>query len=76
MTGLLSHLSRFVLSAHLVSDNTELIQIRDSLIFIQRKLLKLILLLSEVAAKYRSLATLGFTHFQPAQLTTYISLIS
>ena len=39
--------------------------IRDS-----NKLVNLIARLSEFADQYKSLPTLGFTHFQPAQLTT------
>jgi adenylosuccinate lyase len=48
-----------------VTDNAELIQIRDGLGLIRDKLVVLI-----KALEYRSLPTLGFTHFQPAQLTT------
>jgi len=53
-----------------VTDNTELIQIRDGLQIIRRKLLQLINSLAKFAEEYKALPTLGFTHYQPAQLTT------
>ena len=53
-----------------VTDNTELIQMRDGLKLIQAKLLKVITILAGIAGKYKDLPTLGFTHYQPAQLTT------
>lgn len=53
-----------------VGDNTDLVQIRDALVLIKRKLIKTISILKEFAVKYKDLPTLGFTHYQPAQLTT------
>ena len=53
-----------------VTDNTELIQMRDGLKLLRGKLLKVIRLLADFAMKNRNLPTLGFTHYQPAQLTT------
>ncbi|MGE4485637.1 MAG: adenylosuccinate lyase [Oscillospiraceae bacterium] len=53
-----------------VGDNTDIILMREGLVIIRRKLVNLISRLSDFAAKYKSLPTLGFTHFQPAQLTT------
>jgi adenylosuccinate lyase len=53
-----------------VTDNTELIQIKDALLLIKRKLLKAIHVLKKFAVEHRDLPTLGFTHYQPAQLTT------
>ncbi len=53
-----------------VGDNAELIIMREALQLITAKLAVVINQLSIFAKKYRSLATLGFTHFQPAQLTT------
>lgn len=53
-----------------VGDNTDLIQIRQSLYLIRDKIVTLISTIKQFAAKYKSLPTLGFTHFQPAQLTT------
>ena len=53
-----------------VGDNADLIIMRNAMQIIAAKLAGLINSLSGFAKKYRSLATLGFTHFQPAQLTT------
>ncbi|GIY11009.1 adenylosuccinate lyase [Caerostris extrusa] len=53
-----------------VGDNTDLIQIRDGLNILLPKLARCIDRLSKFADKYKSLPTLGFTHMQPAQLTT------
>ena len=53
-----------------VGDNTDLIQIRDGLLIIRKQLVNVIKKLSDFAIKYKDLPTLGFTHFQPAQLTT------
>lgn len=53
-----------------VGDNTDLIQIRDGLQIIRKQLVNVINNLSDFAIQYKDLPTLGFTHFQPAQLTT------
>ncbi len=53
-----------------VGDNADLIIIREALQTTAAKLAAVINLLSKFAKKHRSLPTLGFTHFQPAQLTT------
>ena len=53
-----------------VGDNTDLVQIREALLLIQRKLVQVLHTLKTVAEKYKDLPTLGFTHYQPAQLTT------
>lgn len=53
-----------------VGDNTDLIQIRDGLLILKKKLVNVIKALSDFALKYKDMPTLGFTHFQPAQLTT------
>jgi len=53
-----------------IGDNADLIIMRDALELIAAKLATLIDLLGRFAQKHRSLATLGFTHYQPAQLTT------
>ena len=53
-----------------VGDNAELIIIQEAIRLIAAKLAVVINQLSKFAQKHRSLATLGFTHFQPAQLTT------
>ena len=53
-----------------VGDNTDLIQMRDGLLILKKKLVNVIHALSEFSLKYKDLPTLGFTHYQPAQLTT------
>jgi len=53
-----------------VGDNTDLIQIREALHLIKRKLVKVLATLKTFAVKYKDMPTLGFTHYQPAQLTT------
>lgn len=53
-----------------VGDNTDLIQMRDGLLIIRKELVNVIRKLADFALKYKDLPTLGFTHFQPAQLTT------
>ena len=53
-----------------VGDNADLIIMREALRLIAGKLATVIHLLAKFAETHRSLATLGFTHYQPAQLTT------
>lgn len=53
-----------------VGDNTDLIQIRDGLKILKKRLINVVKKLSDFALEYKDLPTLGFTHFQPAQLTT------
>ncbi len=53
-----------------VTDNSELIQMYEGLILIRKQLLEVIRAFCDFAEKYKSLPTVGFTHFQPAQFTT------
>jgi len=53
-----------------VTDNTDLILMREALRVVFRSLLNVIDALARFAKAYRALPTLGFTHFQPAQPTT------
>jgi len=53
-----------------VTDNADLIFLREGLTILIRSISVLISRLSNFAAQYKDLPTLGFTHFQPAQLTT------
>jgi adenylosuccinate lyase len=53
-----------------VGDNTDLIQIRSALLLTRRRLVQVVARLRDVAMRYKDVPTLGFTHFQPAQLTT------
>ncbi|MFZ9090210.1 MAG: adenylosuccinate lyase [Planctomycetaceae bacterium] len=53
-----------------VTDNSEQIQIRDSLLLLRRRLVQVIDQLGRFAAEWRDLPCLGFTHLQPAQPLT------
>ena len=53
-----------------VTDNADLIFLRKGLDLLLPKLAIVISRLSNFAERYRDLPTLGFTHMQPAQLTT------
>jgi adenylosuccinate lyase len=53
-----------------VTDNTDLILMREALGLVRDRLAGAIDALAAFAARWRDLPTLGFTHFQPAQLTT------
>ena len=53
-----------------VGDNADLIIMRDAMRLIAGKLAALIDRQARFAEEYRDLPTLGFTHYQPAQLTT------
>ena len=53
-----------------VGDNTDLIQIREATELILAKLVRVIDALRSFSDKYKDLPTLGFTHYQPAQLVT------
>ncbi len=53
-----------------VTDNSELIQMRDSMLLLRRRLVQVIDQLGRFAAQWRDLPCLGFTHLQPAQPTT------
>jgi adenylosuccinate lyase len=53
-----------------VTDNTDLLLIREGLGRLRDRLVGVTDALGRFALKYRDLATVGFTHFQPAQLTT------
>ena len=53
-----------------VGDNTDIIIMKEALLIIKTKILNVISSLSVFALKYKDVPTLGFTHLQPAQLTT------
>ena len=53
-----------------VTDNTDLILLREGLQMVARRLAGVIQSLAAFAEVHRSLACLGFTHMQPAQPTT------
>lgn len=53
-----------------VGDNTDIILMREGLCLIRDELVRVLNNLAHFADKYKSLPTLGFTHFQAAQLVT------
>lgn len=53
-----------------VGDNADLVIMRDALQLIREKVVNVMKYLSEFAMEYKDMPTLGYTHFQPAQLTT------
>lgn len=53
-----------------VTDNADVIIYRDGLLYLRNELLNVISNLADFADKYKSLPTLGYTHYQPAQLVT------
>lgn len=53
-----------------VVDNTDAILMKEALLLLKKKLVNAIAALSEFCMKYKDTPTLGYTHYQPAQLTT------
>jgi adenylosuccinate lyase len=53
-----------------VTDNADLILMREGLGVLRDKVIGILRLLAAFARQWRSEATLGYTHLQPAQLTT------
>lgn len=53
-----------------VGDNTDLIQMQQGLLLVRRKLAAVLNQFAKFADAHKAQPTLGFTHFQPAQLTT------
>ncbi len=53
-----------------VGDNTDVILMREALELVRDKLVRVLYALSVFAKQHKALPTLGFTHFQPAQLVT------
>ncbi len=53
-----------------VGDNADIIVFRQAVKIILGKVISVVKKLSDFAMKYKALPTLGFTHYQPAQLVT------
>ncbi len=53
-----------------VTDNGDIIIYRDALRYIRREVLSVMKALAAFAGRYKALPTLGYTHYQPAQLVT------
>lgn len=53
-----------------VGDNTDIIIMTEALKLLRKKIITVISKLSDFAMKFKDMPTLGFTHFQPAQLVT------
>ncbi len=53
-----------------VTDNADIILYRDGLRYLRAELLKVVANLSRFADQYKATPTLGYTHYQPAQLVT------
>ena len=53
-----------------VTDNADIVIYRDGLKYLRGELLKVIANLAEFADTYKAMPTLGYTHYQPAQLVT------
>ena len=53
-----------------VGDNTDIILMKEGLELVRDKLVRVLNALSKFADRYKALPTLGFTHFQAAQMVT------
>ena len=53
-----------------VTDNADIVLYRDGLKYLRGELLKVVANLAEFADQYKAMPTLGYTHYQPAQLVT------
>lgn len=53
-----------------VGDNTDIIVMKEALKLVKKKVVVILNNLKEFSIKYKDMPTLGFTHYQPAQLTT------
>ena len=53
-----------------VTDNADLIIYRKALELVRGRILDVMAALADIASKYKTVPTLGYTHYQPAQLVT------
>lgn len=53
-----------------VTDNADLVIYRQGLVYLKEQLKKVLANLAKFAGEYKAMPTLGYTHYQPAQLVT------
>ena len=53
-----------------VTDNADLVIYRQGLVYLKEQLKKVLANLAKFAEEYKAMPTLGYTHYQPAQLVT------
>ena len=53
-----------------VTDNADILMLRDALKLVRKKVVEVLRRLRRFAWEYKGMPTLGYTHLQPAQLTT------
>ena len=53
-----------------VGDNTDMLILKEALLLVRGKLVRVMKNLADFALKYKDLPTLGYTHLQPAQMVT------
>jgi len=53
-----------------VGDNTDMLILKEALLLVRGKLVRVMQNLADFALKYKDLPTLGYTHLQPAQMVT------
>ena len=53
-----------------VTDNADIVLYRDGLLYLRKELKKVLANLAQFADQYKAMPTLGYTHYQPAQLVT------
>lgn len=53
-----------------VTDNADIVIYRDGMKYLRGELIKVLANLRDFAEKYKAMPTLGYTHYQPAQLVT------
>ena len=53
-----------------VTDNADIVLYRDGLMYLRKELKKVLANLAQFADQYKTMPTLGYTHYQPAQLVT------
>ena len=57
-------------TSYYVTDNADIVLYRDGLLYLRKELKKVLANLAQFADQYKAMPTLGYTHYQPAQLVT------